>query len=90
MYPAVDVPGGAVVDATAAGDAFRAAFAVSLAESDGEPTREAARAATAGALACATAGATPSLPTREAVCALLPSEIRAEAGLGVRGGREHG
>ena len=38
MYPAVDVPGGAVVDATAAGDAFRAAFAISLAESDGEPT----------------------------------------------------
>ena len=43
MYPAVDVPGGAVVDATAAGDAFRAAFAISLAESDGEPTRAAAR-----------------------------------------------
>ena len=79
MYPAVDVPGGAVVDATAAGDAFRAAFAISLAESDGEPTtRGGAFAATAGALACATAGATPSLPTREAVCALLPSEIRAE------------
>lgn len=82
-YPAVDVPGGAVVDATAAGDAFRAAFAISLAESDGEPTtRGGAFAAAAGALACATAGATPSLPTREAVHALLPSEMRAEVSAG--------
>ncbi len=49
------------VDSTAAGDAFTAAFAVSLAR--GEALESAlARAAAAGALACTKRGAQPSLP----------------------------
>ena len=48
--PAVDVPGGAVVDSTGAGDAYRAAFAVALVE--GQPLQRCmAFAAAAGSLA---------------------------------------
>jgi bifunctional ADP-heptose synthase (sugar kinase/adenylyltransferase) len=55
--------GGALVDATAAGDAFRAAFAVALTQ--GQPLRACLRfAAAAGALAASRIGAMPSLPTR--------------------------
>ncbi len=58
--PAYRVP---VVDTTAAGDAFAAAFAVALAE--GHDLVEAARwGNAAGALAVTKAGAQPSLPTR--------------------------
>eukprot|EP00439_Symbiodinium_sp_Y106_P038610 s1054_g4.t1 len=67
--PALAVPGGRVVDATAAGDAFRAAMAVALAE--GQGWSDALRlAAAAGAIAVATAGAEPSLPNRSACDAL--------------------
>jgi ribokinase len=55
-----------VVDTTAAGDAFVAAFAVALTE--GRPVVEAVRwGCAAGALACTVLGAQPSLPAREAV-----------------------
>mmetsp|Transcript_23630 Transcript_23630/g.61702 ORF Transcript_23630/g.61702 Transcript_23630/m.61702 type:complete len:683 (-) Transcript_23630:30-2078(-) len=60
------------VDETAAGDAFRAAFAVALAE--GLDERTALRhAAAAGAAAVTKEGAQPSLPSREERDALLPS-----------------
>lgn len=62
------------VDSTAAGDAFRAAFAVALAERCGE--EEALRfACAAGALASTVAGAQPSLPTREAIDRFLAQPI---------------
>ncbi|GBF87518.1 ribokinase xylose isomerase [Raphidocelis subcapitata] len=78
--PPLPVPGGAVVDATAAGDAFRAAFAVALAQ-EGRTPREALRfAAAAGALAVARAGAMPSLPTRAEVEALLAAHPASEDG----------
>lgn len=55
-----------VVDSTAAGDAFVAAFAVAL--SEGKPAGEAARwGCAAGGLACTVLGAQPSLPSRDAV-----------------------
>ena len=75
--PALRPPGGgAAVDATAAGDAFRAAFGVALAE--GRPHRDALRlGAAAGAIAVARRGAMPSLPRRE--------ECYALAGLAVAG-----
>jgi len=58
------------VDATAAGDAFRAAFAVGL--SEGKSESEAMRfAAAAGALTVTKLGAMPSLPFREDVDKLL-------------------
>ena len=67
--PAAPLPGGVVVDATAAGDAFRAAFAVALAE--GAPAEGALGfAAAAGAIAASRHGAAPSLPTRREVDAL--------------------
>ncbi|WIA31306.1 hypothetical protein OEZ86_002208 [Tetradesmus obliquus] len=67
---ALPVPGGAVVDATAAGDAFRAGFAVGLVE--GQPLQACLRlAAAAGALAVSRLGAVPSLPSRAEVEALL-------------------
>jgi ribokinase len=60
----------AVVDTTAAGDAFVGAFAVALAE--GAPADEALRrASAAGALAVTRPGAQPSLPTRDDVQVLL-------------------
>jgi Sugar kinases, ribokinase family len=58
------------VDATAAGDAFVAAFAVALAEGRDYATALAWGNA-AGALAVTAAGAQPSLPTRAALEALL-------------------
>jgi sugar phosphate isomerase/epimerase len=68
--PPLPVPGGAVVDGTAAGDAFRAGFAVALVE--GRPLQECLRfAAAAGAVAVSRAGAVPSLPTRHDVERLL-------------------
>jgi len=61
------------VDATAAGDAFRAAFAVGL--SEGKSERDAMRfAAAAGALTVTKIGAMPSLPTRSEVDASLGEE----------------
>lgn len=60
---ALEPPGGKVVDATAAGDAFRAAFAVALVE--GRPLQDCLRfAAAAGGLAVSRMGAVPSLPHR--------------------------
>ncbi len=58
------------VDSVAAGDAFNGALAVSLAE--GRSLSEAVRVASAaGALAVTKFGAQDSMPTREAVEALL-------------------
>jgi ribokinase len=63
----------AVVDTTAAGDAFTAALAVARAEGMALP--EAIRFANAaGALCCTAAGAQPSLPTRDSVNRLLQSQ----------------
>jgi ribokinase len=74
----IAVPKNEVLDATAAGDAFRAAIAVSIAESgSGELTERGAKlAAAAGACAVRVVGAMPSLPTREAADALLSPEDR--------------
>jgi ribokinase len=55
-----------VVDSTAAGDAFAAAFAVALCEGK-NPVDAAAWGCAAGGLACTVLGAQPSLPGREAV-----------------------
>ncbi|GAX73589.1 hypothetical protein CEUSTIGMA_g1040.t1 [Chlamydomonas eustigma] len=67
---ALSPPGGIVVDATGAGDAFRAAFAVSL--SEGQPLNHSlALAAAAGAIAVSRLGAVPSLPSRSEVEALM-------------------
>jgi ribokinase len=55
-----------VVDSTAAGDAFAAAFAVALCEGK-KPVDAAAWGCAAGGLACTVLGAQPSLPRREAV-----------------------
>jgi hypothetical protein len=64
------VPGGVVADGTAAGDAFRAGFAVALVE--GLPLQACLRfAAAAGAVAVSRMGAVPSLPTRAEVELLL-------------------
>ena len=68
--PAFSVP---VVDTTAAGDAFVAAFAVALTE--GKSAVAATRwGCAAGALACTVLGAQPSLPMRAAVEALLAAQ----------------
>ncbi|KAG7668529.1 hypothetical protein KSW81_005293 [Nannochloris sp. 'desiccata'] len=67
---AFPVPGGKVVDGTAAGDAFRAAFAVALVE--GLPMKECLEfAAAAGAVAVSRLGAVPSLPSRKEILELL-------------------
>lgn len=67
---ALPTPGGVVVDATAAGDAFRAAFAVAF--SEGKPLQECLRfASAAGAVAVSRMGAVPSLPSRAEVEAVL-------------------
>jgi ribokinase len=72
-YP---VPGGKILDATAAGDAFRAGFAVALVE--GRPLQQCLQfAAAAGAFAVSRMGAVPSLPTRDEVLSLLPKDIAA-------------
>ncbi len=69
FWPAIPVP---VVDTTAAGDAFNAAFAWALAS--GQNERDAGRFATAAAaLSVTRAGAQPSMPTRDEVEALLRS-----------------
>tara|TARA_B110000977_G_scaffold97815_1_gene128751 strand:- start:3201 stop:5339 length:2139 start_codon:yes stop_codon:yes gene_type:complete len=77
-FPVMGIPGGKVVDATAAGDAFRAAVAVFLAEDrDGGvlvSARVARAAAAAGALAASVVGAAPSLPSRSAVASMLSSD----------------
>lgn len=67
---ALPPPGGVVVDATAAGDAARAAFAVAILEglSSEECLR---RAAAAGAIAVSGVGAVPSIPSRGEVKKLL-------------------
>jgi len=67
------LPGGMLVDATAAGDAFRAAFAVSLVEKQPLPQCMLLGAA-AGAIAATRIGAMPSLPSRQEVQALLRAE----------------
>ncbi|KAL4430864.1 hypothetical protein ABPG75_006120 [Micractinium tetrahymenae] len=60
---ALTPPGGVVADTTAAGDAFRAGFAVALVE--GRPLQHCLRfAAAAGGLAVTRLGAVPSLPRR--------------------------
>ena len=60
----------AVVDSTAAGDAFTACLVVSLLE--GRPRQEAlTRACAAGALAASKPGAQPSLPTAADIDAIL-------------------
>ncbi|KAI8475104.1 MAG: ribokinase/xylose isomerase [Monoraphidium minutum] len=82
---ALPVPGGVVVDATAAGDAFRAAFATALVE--GAPPPAALRfAAAAGAAAVAGAGAMPSLPGRAEVEALLAAHPPAGDAASAAGG----
>ena len=69
---------GVLVDATAAGDAFRAAFAVALAES--QPLPAALRfASAAGAVAASRLGAAPSLPTRADVESILAKHPPGEA-----------
>ena len=66
----VAAPSVEAVDATGAGDAFVGAITVALLE--GQPVDDALRfACAAGGLAATGAGAQPSLPTREAVKALL-------------------
>jgi sugar/nucleoside kinase (ribokinase family)/sugar phosphate isomerase/epimerase len=97
-FPVAAIPGGKIVDATAAGDAFRAAVAVFLAEDRDEATvktraetndgvlvsaRVGRAAAAAGALAASVVGAAPSLPSRAAVAASLPPEDVAVWGLSV-------
>lgn len=73
-------PGSREVDATAAGDAFRAAFAVAM--SEGKSEREAMRfASAAGALAVTKLGAMPSLPLRRDVDELLGEESSCAADL---------
>lgn len=63
----------AVVDTTAAGDAFTAALAVAMAQ--GTDLVEAARFANAaGALACTRLGAQPSMPTAEHVRMLMADQ----------------
>ena len=68
--PAHQVP---VVDTTAAGDAFAAAFAVAIAEGL-TPADALQFGVAAGALAVTSVGAQPSLPTRAAVDALRSTQ----------------
>ncbi|KAL4426410.1 hypothetical protein ABPG77_004704 [Micractinium sp. CCAP 211/92] len=81
---AVPPPGGAVVDTTAAGDAFRAAFVVALV--GGRPLQECLRfAAAAGALAVSRLGAVPSLPRRAETERLAGFATSGHAGSGTCG-----
>ena len=66
LQPAAPLPGGQLIDATAAGDAFRAAFAIALTEQL-PLTSALALASAAGAIAASRLGAMPSLPTRAEV-----------------------
>lgn len=78
---ALNPPGGRVVDATAAGDAFRAAFAVALVE--GRPLQDCLRfASAAGGLAVSRMGAVPSLPHRAETEALAFGGASASAAAG--------
>jgi ribokinase len=72
LVPAVPID--EVVDTTGAGDAFVAAFAVALAEG-AHPRKAAAFGAAAGAITVSRPGAQESLPTREAVDALLTAAV---------------
>ena len=65
------------IDATAAGDAFLGAFAVALAEGLA-PSNALRWGAAAGALATTRAGAQPSLPSRNAIQALLDASHASE------------
>lgn len=80
-HDALPVPGGEVVDGTAAGDAFRAAVAVAVAEGVDvvRDTRGLALAAAAGAYAVSVPGAVPSLPTRDGLTDLIPEHRRLPA-----------
>ena len=80
-HDALPVPGGEVVDGTAAGGAFRAAVAVAVAEGVDvvRDTRGLALAAAAGAYAVSVPGAVPSLPTRDGLTDLLPEHRRLPA-----------
>lgn len=81
---AVPPPGGAVVDTTAAGDAFRAAFVVALV--GGRPLQECLRfAAAAGALAVSRLGAVSSLPRRAETECLAGFATSGHAGSGTCG-----
>jgi len=89
--PPAPLPGGEPVDATAAGDAFRAAFGAVLAEG-GSEAQALRLGAAAGAIAASRLGAAPSLPSRaeaealetppprarEAAACAAPAEARAE------------
>ena len=75
---ALQAPGARVVDATGAGDAFRAAFAVALVE--GRPLHDCLRfASAAGGLAVSRMGAVPSLPHRGETEALAFGASRKDA-----------
>ncbi len=73
----------AVVDTTAAGDAFNAGLAVALGEARALPDALRFASATA-ALACTRRGAQPSLPRRDQVETLLGARGAAEARLNRR------
>lgn len=82
---ALPIPGGRVVDATGAGDSFRAAFALALTE--GQPHEQCMRfAAAAGAVAVAQRGALPSLPTRAQCEEVLGGAQHGGGAMGLRGG----
>jgi ribokinase len=66
----IPAPSVTVVDTTAAGDAFCAAFAAALDQGFGF-TGALARGVTAGSLACTIHGAQPSLPSKDAIEAAL-------------------
>ena len=77
------VPGGKVVDATAAGDSFRAAFVCALVE--GRDLEECMQlGSAAGALCVSRLGAMPSLPLRDEVESLRSKTFGADAGGGTR------
>ena len=65
---------GAVVDTTAAGDAFTAALAVEYIRTGGDIRRAVEYAVAAGAITVTRQGAASSIPTEEEVLALLSSE----------------
>jgi ribokinase len=68
----VPAPNVQVIDTTGAGDAFVGAFAAALDAGDDRP-KALSMAIAAGSLACTMHGAQPSLPTRDAIDALLLS-----------------
>ena len=64
---------GAVVDTTAAGDAFTAALAVEYLRSEGDIRQSVEYATAAGAITVARMGASPSIPTEDEVLSFLSS-----------------